>query len=610
MCGIIGFSGNNNAITVLLEGLSALEYRGYDSAGVAYFENGSIKAIKAKGKLNCLSKKIDELGEKVYSECGIGHTRWATHGEPTDINSHPHGTENLMLVHNGIIENYISIKENLLKKGYDFVSQTDTECAVKLIDYYYKSTKDPLAAIKKACSEIEGSYAFGIIFNEQPGKIYALRKDSPLIVALSESGNYIASDIPAVLKYTNKYYRLTEGEIAIVEREKVTVLGADLKPVEKEINEANWDIEAAEKGGYPHFMLKEINEESKAIVKTLSPKIKNGLPDFGLSELSDEKLRSFKKIYVIACGTAMHAGFIGKCATEKLARIPVSVEIASEFRYSNPILNKDDLVVIISQSGETADTLAALRLAKESGCHTLAIVNVVGSSIAREADSVLYTHAGPEIAVASTKAYVVQMAVMLLLTIKLAIVHNKIDTAKAKEYVNELINTAPAAVETAIALTEKIKVASAACKDATNLFFLGRGMDYFLAQEASLKLKEISYIHSEAYAAGELKHGTISLVTDGVPVFAFATVDDIFPKTISNIKECKARGGFVVLVCKEGTEVPKDVADYVLELPVLSEIYMPIVAAPVFQLFAYYCALMLERDIDKPRNLAKSVTVE
>ncbi len=610
MCGIIGYTGYENSVPKIIEGLKALEYRGYDSAGIAVFEDKSITVVKAKGRITNVEEKINSEHPGLSSFCGIGHTRWATHGEPSDRNSHPHGTEKLMLVHNGIIENYIQLKKELEGIGYSFVSETDTEIAAKLVDYCYSSSNDPFTAIKLALEKLQGSYALGIMFKEHPGKIFSARKDSPLIIAVSEKGNYIASDIPAVLKYTNRYYQLEQGEIAVVENDKVTVYDLNKKVVDKKLLTADWDIDAAEKGGYDHFMIKEINEEPEAIVKTIRPRIKNGLPDLGVEALTDERLSSFKRISIVACGTAMHAGLVGRTAIERLARIPVKVEIASEFRYKNPILDKDDLVIIISQSGETADTLAALRLSKEMGAYTLAIVNVAGSSIAREADSTLYTWAGPEIAVASTKAYTVQISLMYVLAVKLALCVGKISESEAKDYLFELLEKAPESVKQALELSEACKNISDKYKESTDLFFIGRGIDYDIAQEASLKLKEISYIHSEAYAAGELKHGTISLITDGTPVIAVCTEDALYEKMISNIKEVKARGAKVIMVCKKGAHGAEEVADDVFYIPEISGMFMPIPTMTVLQLVAYYTSVLLGCDVDKPRNLAKSVTVE
>lgn len=611
MCGIIGYTGVDNTIPKLIEGLRALEYRGYDSAGIAVFANGNITTVKAKGRISNVEELLNKSYSSLTSCCGIGHTRWATHGEPSDINSHPHGTEKLRLVHNGIIENYITLKKELCALGYSFESETDTEIASKLVDFNYGITNEPFSAVRRSLTKLEGSYALGIIFKEAPGKIFATRKDSPLIIALSDKGNFIASDIPAVLKHTNKYYQLEQGEIAVVESDKVTVYDANDNIIEKKLCVADWDIDAAEKGGYDHFMIKEINEEPDSIIKTIRPRVNGGLPDLQLDALSDEKLASFRSITMVACGTAMHAGLIGKTAIERLARIPVKVEIASEFRYRNPILSKDDLVIIISQSGETADTLAALRLAKERGAYTLAIVNVAGSSIAREADGTLYTWAGPEIAVASTKAYTVQISVMYLLAVKLALCAGKITEDDAKNHMRILLEHAPIACKQALTLNEECKKLADKYKSSHDLFFIGRGIDYDIAVEASLKLKEISYIHSEAYAAGELKHGTISLITDGTPVIAVCTEDALYDKMISNIKEVKARGAKVIMICKKGAKGADDVADDVFYIPELEDgLYMPIPAMTVLQLIAYHASVLLGLDVDKPRNLAKSVTVE
>ncbi len=613
MCGIIGFTGKTNAVPLLLDGLSALEYRGYDSAGIAVFgKNGDLEVYKSKGRLAAVAEKIASLPEPLVSSCGIGHTRWATHGEPSDINAHPHGTENVYIVHNGIIENYAEIKKSLTEKGYGFVSETDTEVAAKLLDMNYLETRDPLKALKKTISELRGSYALGAIFRDYPGEIYASRKDSPLILAVSDNGNYIASDIPAVLKHTRKYYHIFEGEIAKVTPDSVTIYGADMKVCDRALEEAKWDLEAAEKSGYPHFMIKEINEEPDSIVKTLRPRIKDGMPDFGIDALTDERLSKFTRIHVLACGTAMHAGLVGKFAAESLARVPVDVEIASEFRYKNPILQPTDLAIIISQSGETADTLAALRLCKEQGVFTLGIVNVAGSTIAREADAVMYTWAGPEIAVASTKAYTVQISLMYLFALRLAYANGHLTEAQTKAYVEELLNKSPEAVKQAIKLDGKCKEIADKIKNASDVFYIGRGLDYALSMEASLKLKEISYIHCEAYAAGELKHGTISLITDGVPVFALANSDALFEKMVSNIKEVRARGAEVFMICREKDKdkIPEGVADDIILVPELSEVFMAIPVATAVQLIAYHTSVLLGCDVDKPRNLAKSVTVE
>ena len=606
MCGIVGYIGERDSATVLVDGLRKLEYRGYDSAGIAVFEDGVIKMVKSKGRLDDVENKMKEVG-RPNGHCGIGHTRWATHGEPSDANSHPHGTDKVTIVHNGIIENYLELKDMLIGKGYSFKSETDTETVSNLLDLLYNG--DPLATIQEALKMIEGSYALGIMFKDVPDKIFAVRKDSPLIVGLGDKENFIASDIPAILKYTNRYYLLEENELVVVTADKVDVFDCNLNPIKKTVLEATWDVEAAEKGGYPHFMIKEINEEPKAINNTIHPRIVNGLPDLGIPELTDDALKNISKIHIVACGTAMHAGMIGKACIEQLARIPVDVDIASEFRYRNPILSKNDLVIIISQSGETADTLAALRLAKGQGVKTMAVVNVVGSSIAREADWSVFTWAGPEIAVASTKAYSVQISVMYLLAIKLGLVCGGIDEERAAELTASLVKM-PEIVESVIRKGECCKDLAEQFKDVEDLFFIGRGLDYYLSMEGSLKLKEISYVHSEAYAAAELKHGTISLITDGIPVIAIATQAPLYSKMIGNIKEVKARGANVILLCREGAPEAEKIADHIIDLPDIEDMFMPMAAVVILQMFAYYMSVARGCDVDKPRNLAKSVTVE
>ena len=606
MCGIVGYVGRRQAAEVLIDCLSKLEYRGYDSAGVALVEENSIKVVKATGRLKVLEEKLKEMGP-IASCCGIGHTRWATHGAPSDINSHPHSSERISLVHNGIIENYLSLKEFLIQNGYEFVSDTDTEVLVKLLDYYYNG--DPLSSLLTTLSKVRGSYGLAILFKDFPGRIYAVRKESPLIVGYGKEENFLASDIPALLKYTREYSILDEGEIAQIDENGISFFNEFGKPIEKERLTADWDVEAAEKGGYAHFMLKEIHEQPEAMSRTINSRLENGLPNLRIPELTDEMLRGIERIHIVACGTAMHAGMVGKTAIERLTRVPTEVDIASEFRYRDPIVSEKDLVIIVSQSGETLDTLAALKLAKQKGAKTLAIVNVVGSSIARAADYVLYTYAGPEIAVASTKAYSVQLAVLYLFTLRLALARGSLPEAEVRRYVKELTRL-PELLEQLLADTERIKYLASLFMNCEDLFYLGRGFDYALSLEGSLKLKEISYIHSEAYAAGELKHGTISLIVDGTPVVALATQDAIFEKTLSNVKETKSRGARVILFCKEGTEVPADVADHVVKLPVYEEIFMPMLLVVPLQLFAYYMAVLRGCDVDKPRNLAKSVTVE
>ncbi|MBC5786664.1 glutamine--fructose-6-phosphate transaminase (isomerizing) [Clostridium facile] len=606
MCGIVGYVGKQNATDVLIDGLRKLEYRGYDSAGIAVFENHKIVIEKAKGRLDNLEQKMEET-HRPTGHCGIGHTRWATHGEPSDVNSHPHGNERVTIVHNGIIENYQQLKEKLEHRGYSFLSETDTESVAKLLDYYYSG--DPIETLQKVISAIQGSYALGVMFKDNPGTIYAIRKESPLIVGVGKGENFIASDVPAIIKYTKDYYLLDENEIAVLTQDSVHVYDLDGEEIQKELHTANWDVEAAEKGGYPHFMIKEIHEQPSAFRNTVSPRIIDGLPDLQLENLSDEQLKTIERIHIVACGTAMHAGMVGKYVIEEMARIPVDVDVASEFRYRNPILGKNDLVVIISQSGETADTLAALRLAKQQGVPTLAIVNVVGSSIAREADSVCYTWAGPEIAVASTKAYMVQLSVMYLLAAKFSQLKGTLSENEVRSFCGKLMEI-PDLLETVLEQADNCQYFASKFQNARDLFFIGRGVDYSLSLEGSLKLKEISYIHSEAYAAGELKHGTISLITDEVPVVAIATQQALYEKMISNVKEVKARGAKVLLICREDAPEQKDITSYQLRIPLVDDILMPLLTTVPLQLFAYYTAVLRGCDVDKPRNLAKSVTVE
>jgi len=606
MCGIVGYVGKRNAQNVLLDGLEKLEYRGYDSAGVALALDGGIRVVKSKGRLAELRKKL-ELQALAESGCGIGHTRWATHGEPSDVNSHPHSTPRVSIVHNGIIENYGILKERLIAKGYTFESETDTEVLVKLIDSCYEG--EPLQAIHETLSMVRGSYALAVLFRDFQDTVFAVKRESPLIVGWGEGENFVASDIPALLKYTRRYSVLEEGDLAVVTREGIRFYNEFAEPVEREVLTADWDMEAAEKGGYPHFMLKEINEQPAAITATVSPRVENGLPDLRIPELSDEKLRGIGTIHLVACGTAMHAGMVGKSAIETLARVPAEVDIASEFRYRDPILNKNDLVIIISQSGETSDTLAALKLAKSRGVPVLAIVNVVGSSIARAADYVLYTYAGPEIAVASTKAYMVQMCVLYLFALRLAYARGAQTEAETRRLTAELLR-ASEVIKPRLADCEQIKYLASRFVNTQSCFFIGRGFDYSLSLEGSLKLKEISYVHSDAYAAGELKHGTISLITDGVPVIALATQKKVYEKNISNVKETKSRGAKVLLFTTKDAVVPDGVADYVVRLDDYDDLLMPLQLIVPLQLFAYYMAVLRGCDVDKPRNLAKSVTVE
>ncbi len=606
MCGIVGYAGKRSAQDVLLDGLEKLEYRGYDSAGVALAQEGGIRVVKSKGRLDALRQKlaVQALAE---SSCGIGHTRWATHGEPSDVNSHPHSTPRVSIVHNGIIENYGALKERLAARGYTFESETDTEVLVKLIDSCYHG--EPLQALHEALGMVRGSYALAVLFKDFPDTIFAVKKESPLIVGWGEGENFVASDIPALLKYTRDYSVLEEGDLAVVTAQGIRFYNAFGEPVERQRLTADWDQEAAEKGGYPHFMLKEINEQPAAITATVSPRVEDGLPDLRIPELTDERLRSIRTVHLVACGTAMHAGMVGKVAIETLARVPAEVDIASEFRYRDPILNKDDLVIIISQSGETSDTLAALKLAKSRGVPVLAIVNVVGSSIARAADYILYTYAGPEIAVASTKAYVVQMCVLYLFALRLAYARGKLEEAETKRLTAELLR-AGEVIKPRLDDCEQIKYLASRFVNTQSCFFIGRGFDYALSLEGSLKLKEISYVHSDAYAAGELKHGTISLITDGVPVIALATQKQVYEKTISNAKETKSRGARVILFTTKDAVVPEGVADYIVRLDEYEDLLMPLQLIVPLQLFAYYMAVLRGCDVDKPRNLAKSVTVE
>ena len=606
MCGIVGYVGKRNAQNVLLDGLEKLEYRGYDSAGVALALEGGIRVVKSKGRLAELRKKL-ELQALAESRCGIGHTRWATHGEPSDVNSHPHSTPRVSIVHNGIIENYGILKERLMAKGYTFESETDTEVLVKLIDNCYEG--EPLKALHEALGMVRGSYALAVLFKDFPDTVFAVKRESPLIVGWGEGENFVASDIPALLKYTRKYSVLEEGDLAVVTAGSIQFYNEFAEPVEREVLTADWDMEAAEKGGYPHFMLKEINEQPAAITATVSPRVENGLPDLRIPELSDEVLRGIGTIHLVACGTAMHAGMVGKAAIEALARVPAEVDIASEFRYRNPILRPNDLVIIISQSGETSDTLAALKLAMSRGVPVLAIVNVVGSSIARAADHVLYTYAGPEIAVASTKAYTVQMCVLYLFAFRLALARGEQTEAEIRRLTAELLR-ASEVIKPRLADCEQIKYLASRFVNTQSCFFIGRGFDYSLSLEGSLKLKEISYVHSDAYAAGELKHGTISLITEGVPVIALATQKQVYEKTISNAKETKSRGAKVLLFTTKDAVVPEGVADYVVRLDDYDDLLMPLQLIVPLQLFAYYMAVLRGCDVDKPRNLAKSVTVE
>ena len=607
MCGIVGYVGKKDCTDVLIDALSKLEYRGYDSAGIAGFENQKITVSKTQGRLKDLEDKL-KSEHKPLGHCGIGHTRWATHGEPSDINSHPHGNKRISIVHNGIIENYIKIKEFLIGKGYEFVSETDTETVAKLLDYYYDG--NPGETIAKVLKEIEGSYALGIIFADYPDRVYAVRKDSPLIIGVGEGENFIASDVPALLKYTRDYYLLEQDEIAVITENGVNITDIRGNKIEKQLQHANWDEEAAEKGGYEHFMLKEIHEQPTALKTTITPRVMDGMPFLEECGVTTEMLKKYQKVFIIGCGTAMHAGMVGKYVIEKIARVDVTVDIASEFRYRDPILGENDLVILISQSGETADTKAVLRLAKENHATTLAVVNVKGSSIARESDFVVYTHAGPEISVASTKAYSVQLSIMYLFAFQLAFAKGTITKERCME-LTKILSEIPKLVEKTLDVCEQCQFVASKLVNADSLLYIGRGLDYALSMEGSLKLKEISYIHSESYAAGELKHGTISLVTDAMNVIAVATQDALFDKIISNVKEVKARGAKVTLVCKEGVELGSDIADYMIHVPAAEDdLLMPLVTAIPLQYIAYYTSVLKGCDVDKPRNLAKSVTVE
>lgn len=608
MCGIVGYIGKRDCADVLVGGLEKLEYRGYDSAGIAVFQDDIIKTVKARGKLDCMKKKLIDEG-KPQGFCGIGHTRWATHGEPSDINSHPHSNGRITIVQNGIIENYAELKAFLAEKGYSFISQTDTEIVACLIDYYY-SERNPLRAITEVVKELHGSYAFGILFKDFPDRVYAVRKGCPLIVGEGNGEYFIASDISAFLEYTNKYVIIEDGEIVCMEPAGTHFFDIHGNKIQKTVQTAEWDVEQAQKQGFPHFMLKEIHEQPAVVKKTLDAMIKNGVPEFSEVGLTDDFIRGINRIYVVACGTAMHAGIVARYAIERLARIPVTVETASEFRYMNPIVGKNDLVILVSQSGETADTKAALELAKEKGAKTLAVVNVKYSAIARAADMCINTLAGPEIAVASTKAYTVQIAVLYLIAFRMAFAVGEIDEEKLRELTRE-IQKAPAAIENILKKEDECRFIASRLVSVEKLFFIGRGLDYALSLEASLKLKEITYIHSEAYAAGELKHGTISLIEDGVPVITLLTQENVLPKTVSNMAEVKARGACVIAVTRENTKFAENTVDLRFNTDdTLPDLLDPLATVCALQLIAYYTSVLRGIDPDKPRNLAKSVTTE
>lgn len=612
MCGIVGFTGKQQAAPILLDGLSKLEYRGYDSAGIAVRKDtNETIVVKAKGKLKVLAEKTDD-GKAVKGTCGIGHTRWATHGEPSEINAHPHVSDdgNVVGVHNGIIENYQELKDKLTKKGYVFYSQTDTEVAIKLVDYYYKKyLGTPVDAINHAMVRIRGSYALEIMFRDYPGEIYVARKDSPMIIGVTDGECYVASDVPAILKYTRNVYYIGNMEIGRLADGHATFYNLDGDEIEKAPVEITWDAEAAEKGGFEHFMMKEIHEQPKAIADTLGSVIKDGKIDLSVVGLSDEDIKNTSQIYIVACGSAYHTGVVTQYVMEDLARVPVRVEVASEFRYRKPILDPHGLVIVVSQSGETADTLAALREAKEQGVKTLGIVNVVGSSIAREADSVFYTLAGPEISVATTKAYSAQLIAGYVLSVQFAKVLGKITEKQYSDYIEQL-HTIPDKIEKIIEDKERLQWFASKQVNAKDIFFIGRGVDYAISLEGSLKLKEISYIHSEAYAAGELKHGTISLIEDGTLVVGLLTQSDLYEKTISNMVECKSRGAYLMGLTTFGNYAIEDAVEFATYIPKIDDHFSASLAVVPLQLLAYYVSVAKGLDVDKPRNLAKSVTVE
>mgnify|MGYP000279438190 FL=1 len=612
MCGIVGYIGNEQAAPILLDGLSKLEYRGYDSAGLAIRNGENItEIVKAKGRLKNLEEKTDN-GHALKGDCGIGHTRWATHGEPSETNAHPHCTEdmNVVAVHNGIIENYQELKEKLLKKGYTFYSSTDTEVAVKLIDYYYKKyLGTPVDAINHAMVRIRGSYALAVMFKDYPEEIYVARKDSPMIIGVQDHAAYLASDVPAILKYTRHVYYIGNMEIGKLEKGKVTFYNLDGEEIEKELVEIKWDAKAAEKGGFEHFMMKEIHEQPKAVADTLHSVVKDGSIDLSAVGLTKEDIQSISQIYIVACGSAWHVGMVAQYVIEDLAKIPVRVELASEFRYRKPLLDKNGLVILISQSGETADTLAALREAKNRQVKTLAIVNVVGSSIAREADNVFYTLAGPEISVATTKAYSAQLIAVYTLALQFAKERNEIEMSEYQKLIKEL-DTLPDKIQEVIDNQEEIQKFAAKQAAAKDVFFIGRGIDYAVSLEGSLKLKEISYIHSEAYAAGELKHGTISLIEDGTLVIGVLTQEELYEKTISNMVECKSRGAYLMGLTTYGNYTVEDTAEFTVYVPKTDVHFMASLAVVPLQMLGYYVSVAKGLDVDKPRNLAKSVTVE
>ena len=612
MCGIVGYVGNEQAAPILLNGLAKLEYRGYDSAGIAVRDGDKhVEVVKAKGRLKALEEKTNN-GLAIKGTCGIGHTRWATHGEPSENNAHPHISDdyNVVGVHNGIIENYQELKDKLVKNGYEFYSSTDTEVAIKLIDYYYKKYEHtPVDAINHAMVRIRGSYAFAIMFKEYPDEIYVARKDSPMILGVSDGNCYVGSDVPAILNYTRNVYYIGNMEIGRLADGNITFYNLDGDEIEKELVEIKWDAEVAEKGGYEHFMMKEIHEQPKAIADTLNSVLKDGKLDLSAVELSDEEIKKISQIYIVACGSAYHVGVVAQYVMEDLAKIPVRVELASEFRYRKPLLDPDGLVIVISQSGETADSLAALRLAKDKGLRTLGIVNVVGSSIAREADNVFYTLAGPEISVATTKAYSTQLIAAYCLAIQFARVRGEITDDVYSTYLEEL-KTIPDKIEKILEDKERIQWFAAKVANSKDIFFIGRGIDYAVSLEGSLKLKEISYIHSEAYAAGELKHGTISLIEDNILVIGVLTQSELYEKTISNMVECKSRGAYLMGLTTYGKYEVEDTVEFTVYIPKIDEHFAASLAVVPLQLLGYYVSVAKGLDVDKPRNLAKSVTVE
>ncbi len=612
MCGIVGYVGNEQAAPILLNGLAKLEYRGYDSAGIAVRDGDKhVEVVKAKGRLKALEEKTNN-GLAIKGTCGIGHTRWATHGEPSENNAHPHISDdyNVVGVHNGIIENYQELKDKLVKNGYEFYSSTDTEVAIKLIDYYYKKYEHtPVDAINHAMVRIRGSYAFAIMFKEYPDEIYVARKDSPMILGVSDGNCYVGSDVQAILNYTRNVYYIGNMEIGRLADGNITFYNLDGDEIEKELVEIKWDAEAAEKGGYEHFMMKEIHEQPKAIADTLNSVLKDGKLDLSAVELSDEEIKKISQIYIVACGSAYHVGVVAQYVMEDLAKIPVRVELASEFRYRKPLLDPDGLVIVISQSGETADSLAALRLAKDKGLRTLGIVNVVGSSIAREADNVFYTLAGPEISVATTKAYSTQLIAAYCLAIQFARVRGEITDDVYSTYLEEL-KTIPDKIEKILEDKERIQWFAAKVANSKDIFFIGRGIDYAVSLEGSLKLKEISYIHSEAYAAGELKHGTISLIEDNILVIGVLTQSELYEKTISNMVECKSRGAYLMGLTTYGKYEVEDTVEFTVYIPKIDEHFAASLAVVPLQLLGYYVSVAKGLDVDKPRNLAKSVTVE